>query len=78
MSKEEVIKYLVDKKCNGDSKIILEFCKEPKTGGDLMRFCKTKKEIFSTIVDLKVKGAVAFENGKYITTKLGLDIIVLL
>lgn len=78
MSKEEVIKYLTDKKSNGDSKIILEFCKEPKTSSDLMQKCKTKKEMFSIIVDLKVKGAVAFENGKYATTKLGLDIIGLL
>ena len=73
MSKEEILKTLNGK--NGpDSRTLLEFCKTPKTGGELMK-CRTKKDAFETIVILKNTAAIAFQDGKYFTTQLGLDIL---
>lgn len=74
MSKEEILKILNDKKSGADGKTLLEFCRTPRTGGEIMR-CKTKNDAFSTLVDLKNKVAIAFEDGKYYTTELGLEVL---
>jgi len=73
MSKEEIIKSLNDKKNGNDSKIVLEFCKEPRTPQEVIQQCKTKREVFAALVELKNNGALDFANGKYFTTKIGID-----
>ena len=71
MSREEVTKILNGK--NGkDYKMLLEFCKAARTGGEIMKV-RVKKDVFAILVELKGKGAIAFTEGKYYTTPLGLE-----
>ena len=72
MSKEDVAKILNDKKNGTDSRALLDFCKVPRAVQELER-CKTKREIFSVLTELASKNAIAFENGRYHTTPLGLE-----
>jgi hypothetical protein len=74
MSKEEILKTLNDKKIGEDGKTLLELCRTPKTGGEIMR-CKTKRDAFEILIQLKAQTAIAFEAGKYYTTRLGIEIL---
>lgn len=71
MGKEEILKTLNDKRKN-DGKLLLDFCKTPRAPGDLKN-CRTKNDMIDILVVLKNGNAIAFENGKYITTPLGLE-----
>jgi len=73
MSKDEILKSLNDKKSGNDIKKLLEFCKQPRTPLDVDSNCKTKKDVFNVLSELRAKGAVDFQNGKYVITKDGLE-----
>lgn len=65
MSKEEIIKALKDKKKGNDCIKLLNYCKQPRGANELMKY---KMPI---LIELREKGAIAFDKGKYTTTQIG-------
>lgn len=73
MTKEDIVKCLIDRKNGDSSKKLLAFCKEPKTMGE-MGTSGIKGDMFKILVDLKKAEALAFANGKYFATPLALEV----
>ena len=58
---------------NGENNIkFLTFCREPKTYSEVKN-TRIKGDLFKRLVELKLNGALAFVDGKYFSTKQGLD-----
>jgi hypothetical protein len=57
----ELQKYLND----GDYKMLLSFCVEPKAWADISKLKLKKGKMFQIMKDLKIINALAFSDGKY-------------
>ncbi len=71
MTKEKIEEFLNSKNRENYRKL-LAFCKDPRTFNELEK-SGVKGDLFKVLVDLKTSEAIAFANGKYFTTQLGLD-----
>ncbi|MCJ7635556.1 hypothetical protein MUP77_24600 [Candidatus Bathyarchaeota archaeon] len=74
MTKEDIIECLNHPKDGEKSRKLLAFCSVPRTYNEMERGSNVKGSgLFKSLVELKKSGAIAFADGKYFTTQLGLE-----
>ena len=72
MTREAIEECLTHPKNGENNRKLLAFCREPKPYGEMGR-SGIKGDLFKRLVELKTNGALEFADGKYFSTKLGLD-----
>jgi len=74
MTRESIEECLKHRKNGEDNRKLLAFCREPKTYGEMGR-ARIRGDLLKTLVGLKMNGAIAFTDGKYFSTELGIDVL---
>jgi hypothetical protein len=76
MTREDIKECLNHPKKGENNKKLLSFCREPKAFDEMKnsRVLPSEK-LFDSIVDLKKIGALNFSEGKYFSTKEGLEVL---
>lgn len=72
MSREDIIECLTHRKNGENNRKLLAFCREPRTWNEMGK-SGVKGDVFKPLVELKKVGALAFADGKYFSTEIGLD-----
>jgi hypothetical protein len=72
--KEQIVNCLNDKKKGESNRILLAFCKEPRTPGEVQKI-SIKGDVLQILVGLKNAEAISFADGKYFATTLGLEVL---
>ncbi len=73
--KEQIVKCLTDKKRGESNRRLLAFCKEPRTPAEIDKVPLKGGDPLQMLVDLKNAEALAFAEGKYYATPLGLEVL---
>ena len=74
MTREAIEECLTHPKKGENYRILLAFCREPKPYGEMGR-SGVKGDLFKVLVELKKNGGLAFADGKYFSTELGLEVL---
>jgi len=74
LTREDIEECLTDSKNGEVSRKLMAYCREPKPYGEMGR-SGIKGDLFKRLVELKKNGAIAFADGKYFSTELGLEVL---
>jgi len=74
LTREAIEECLTHPKNGENNRKLLAFCREPKPYGEMGR-SGIKGDLFKVLVELKKNEALAFADGKYFSTELGLDVL---
>jgi hypothetical protein len=74
LTREAIEECLTDPKNGEVSRKLMAFCREPKPYGE-MGSSGIQGDVFKRLVELKKNGGIAFADGKYFSTELGLEVL---
>ena len=73
--KEQILNCLNDPKNGEANRKLLAFCKEPTTFAEMEKRAGVKGDLLKVLVALKNAEGIAWVDGKYYSTPLGLEVL---